>query len=328
MKILVTGAAGFVGSHIVRLLLERGKKVRVLIRPSDSTAGIDDLDVERMDGDVTEIQSLYKAVEGCEEIYHVAGVVSYWRGHREIQRRVNVDGVRNICRVALDVGIRRMVHTSSVVTMGFTRNPDKILDETSTFNQQDCGIGYVETKWAGEQEVVRSIEKGLEAVIVNPTTMFGERDYNLNAGELIVKIAQKKMPAIPMGGMNFIDVQDAAVGHLAAMERGRTGERYILGCENLDYDELFKIISEAVGAPIPRFHCSYYTALILGYLGNLQSLFTGRYPEVTPEGAKMTGHFQYYDSSKAVSDLGLPQTPVRESIFRAVNFYRKQGVIP
>jgi dihydroflavonol-4-reductase len=327
MKTLVTGGAGFLGSHIVRALLAEGKKVRILTLPSESTAAIEDLDVETMNGDVTKIETLYPAVKGCDEIYHVAGVVSYWRRHREKQYKVHVEGTRNICRVALESGIKKMIHTSSAVTIGFSRDKDKILNEKSTFNQERCNLGYVETKKEGEEEVLKAIQRGLNAVIVNPATMFGERDYDLNAGELIVKIAQKKMPAAPSGGMNFIDVTDAAYGHLLAMKHGRTGERYLLGCENLTYDQLFEIISDSTGVAAPKIHVPYFVALFLGYLGNIESFFTKKYPNITPEGAKLTGNFLYYDSSKAITELGLPQTPVKESIARAVTFYRRIGII-
>lgn len=327
MTTLVTGGAGFLGSHIVRALLAEDKKVRVLTLPSESTAAIEDLDIETINGDVTKTETLYPAAKGCDEIYHVAGVVSYWRSHRKMQYKVHVEGTRNICQIALELGIKKMVHTSSAVTIGFSRNKHMIFNENSTFNQEHCNLGYVETKKKGEEEVVKAIQKGLNAVIVNPATMFGERDYDLNAGELIVKIAQKKLPAVPSGGMNFIDVKDAAYGHILAMKHGRTGERYLLGCENLTYDQIFEIISDITGVAAPKIHVPYFVALFLGYLGNIESFFTKKYPNITPEGAKLTGNFLYYDSSKALTELGLPQTPVKESVAQAVNFYRRIGII-
>ena len=157
--------------------------------------------------------------------------------------------------------------------------------------------------------------------------MFGERDYDVNAGELIVKIVNRKMPAVPSGGMNFIDVKDAAYGHILAMKHGKIGEKYILGCENLTYDQLFKIITDITGVEAPAIHAPYFIALFLGYLGNIGSFFTRKYPNITPEAAKLTGNYLYYDSAKAVTELGLPQTSVKESVSRAIKFYREIGII-
>jgi len=327
LKILVTGATGFVGANLVHRLVAEGASVRILHRPSSNLRVLDDLPVERVMGDVTDSNSVERALEGIEVVYHVAGAVSFWRRERTWLHQVNVQGTQNVVRAALEHGVRRLVYTSSIATIGY-RTDGQPADETTPYNWTRFAIPYMETKRAAEREVLEGVKKGLDAVIVNPAVMFGPRDVNFHAGQIIRFIRMGKLPGYPPAAMTVCDVDDVVHGHIQALERGRTGHRYILGGEILPLRDVFRIIAEVVGVSFADREVPlalYYVAA----LGNeLRSLVGGRRPQLTRDlitalDLQSCG----YSSEKAQTELGYRITPIREAIEKASRWYKENGYL-
>ena len=247
MPIFVTGGTGFLGLNLVRLLLERGRQVRLLVRPASSRIGLDERAIEFVEGDVTDARSLREALRGCEEVYHVAGWVQVSPWGRSAAWRVNVEGTRNVCAAALAGGVRRVVHTSSIATIG-RGTLARPADETTPWNLGAENIPYYASKVAAEEAVLEHVGRGLDAVIVNPTYLVGPWDVKPSAGRALIYTARRRLRFFPSrGGINYADVRQAATGHLLAMERGRAGERYILGGENLTFEAYVCRIAAAAG---------------------------------------------------------------------------------
>jgi dihydroflavonol-4-reductase len=326
MKFLVTGATGFLGSHIVRRLIESGHQVRILRRSSSSIKLLEGLTIESATGDVTDRESVLSAVEGCDAVFHAAGHVSFWRGHHEIQKRINVDGTRHIVEACLKHKVRRLVHTSSIAAIGYA--PDgKVGDETVPYNWWPHRINYNNTKFLAEEEVRRGIEKGLDAVIVNPAIVFGPGDLNLNAGAMVFQAARGNIRGYPRGGGCVCSVEDVAEGHLAAFEKGRTGEKYILGGDNYTWKDLFKIICEVVGQPPPARRIPDAALKAFAYASDLASRISHKEPTLSPESARITLMTVFYSSAKAVRELGYPISPFRDTIRRTYEWYLANGYI-
>ncbi|MFQ5777224.1 MAG: NAD-dependent epimerase/dehydratase family protein, partial [Terriglobia bacterium] len=246
MKVLVTGGTGFLGANLVHHLVARGDQVRVLKRPRTPPALLEGLPVELVAGDVTDFDSVLAATRGVEGIYHVAGLVSYWHPRRARQYRVNVEGPRNIVEAALRNGVRRVVHTSSIAAIGF-RTDGQPADEETEWNWGPQDIYYCTTKHRGEQEALQACRRGLEVVVVNPALIFGPRDTSWNAGRLFKMVAERATIRGLEGETTTCDVDDVCLGHIAAMERGRSGQRYILGGESRRYSALIKEIADVMG---------------------------------------------------------------------------------
>jgi dihydroflavonol-4-reductase len=326
MKILVTGATGFVGSHVVRKLLEAGHSVRILRRQISSVKILEGLKVETVLGDVTDRNSVFQAVDGCEAVFHVAGHVSFWRGTREIQNRINVGGTRNAVEACLSHKVRRLVHTSSIAAIG--RAPDgEIGDETIPYNWWPYRLNYNNSKFFAEEEVRRGIEKGLDAVIVNPAIVFGPGDLNLNAGAMVFQAARGRLKIYPQGGGCTCSVEDVAEGHVLAFDKGRTGERYILGGKNYSWRDLFSMICEVVGQPPPKIPLPTAAMKAFGFFADALSRVTHKEPAVTPETARITPFKVFYSSDKAVRELGYRISPFRDTIRRTYEWYLANGYI-
>jgi dihydroflavonol-4-reductase len=326
MKVLVTGATGFVGFHVVRKLLEAGRSVRILRRQSSSTKMIEGLSVETVLGDVTDRNSVFKAAEGCEAVFHVAGHVSFWRGAREIQNRINIDGTRNVVESCLAHKVKRLVHTSSIAAIGHATD-GQLGDETIPYNWWPLRLNYNNSKFLAEEEVRRGIERGLDAVIVNPSIVFGAGDLNLNAGAMVFQAARGRLKIYPKGGGCTCSVEDVAEGHILAFEKGRTGERYILGGENYAWKDLFRIICEVVGQPPPRIPLPTAAMKAFGFFSDALSRITHKEPAVTPETARITPLKVYYSSDKAIRELGYKISPFRDTIRQTYEWYLANGYI-
>lgn len=328
LKILVTGATGFVGSNLVRQLVAQGATVRVLHRRSSRLQVLSDLPIECVIGDITDRDSVIHAVEGVDVIYHVAGAVSFWRRDRARLVEVNVQGTRHIVQAAVRHRVRRLVYTSSIATIGY-RDDGHPADETTPYNWARYGIPYMETKRAAEREVLAGVEQGLDAVIVNPAVIFGPRDVNFHSGRMIQFIHQGKLPGYPPARMTVCDIDDVVQGHLRAMERGRTGHRYILGGETLSFREIFRTIAQVVGVRFPdrEIPTSVYCLVALGH--ELGGWLSGRRPVMTRDMiTAMRRQSCGYSSEKACVELGYRITPFRETIEKAYQWYKENGYLP
>lgn len=317
MSILVTGATGFIGSELVRQLLDKGEAVRILRR---RTAKMDLLGeaagrVEHAEGDVTDVFSVQEAMQGITHVYHTAGYIGFGgKREREQLYRVNVAGTANVVNVALEAGVQRLVHTSSMAAFGRPMQPTDVIDETSQWTPSRANSAYAQSKYEGELEVFRAIHEGLDAVIVNPALVFGVGRKSENTRQIAERIRDQRLPGIPTGGTNVVDVRDVAAGHIAAMERGRTGERYFLGAENLSYDTIIRMFANAFGVPPPKRVVRPRPALFLATLIEFASRLTGSHAVLTRETVRNASTFYRYDNRKAVQELGLQFRPFEETV--------------
>ncbi|MBI1909649.1 MAG: SDR family oxidoreductase [Deltaproteobacteria bacterium] len=326
MKILVTGGTGFLGAHVVRLLLEEGHRVKVLLRKSSPRRLLEGMKVEEFIGDVTDRKSVFEAVRGMEIVFHVAGYISFWRGEKEIQTQVNVEGTRNIVEASLENGVGRLIHTSSIAALG--RVPDGALgDETLPFDWWPYRINYNNSKYLAEKEVEKGVAQGLSAVVVNPATIFGPGEIHAHSGRLILSIKKGRVPFYVPGGCCTCDVRDVARGHLLAWKKGKVGERYILGGENFTWKEIMTVVADLVGARPPSFQLP--TPLYKGMARLLEgiALFTKKRPSITTETAHYLGHCFYFSSEKAIRELGYTITPFRKTIEEAYRWFLENGYL-
>ncbi len=325
MRVLVTGATGFIGSHVAAALVRRGDQVRVLRRKDSRTVALDGLDVEHIYGDVLEREAVAAAVHGCDLVFHVAAVSSYWRARREEVYRVNVQGTRIVLDACLAAGVHRIVHTSSVAALGSPRD-GKPADETQMLDRNAERWAYAHSKHLAEQEVRAAVAQGLSAVIVNPAIVIGPGDHNLISGSMIVEIAKRPLPAAPPGGVSMADIDAVVQGHLAAAERGRTGERYILGGENLTYSEITAIIAEVVGRPAPRWIIPAWALPPAATALDVINHFVAR-PIASGDQVRMSAHNVFFDSGKAMRELDYHILPFRDAAARAYLWYAEHGYL-
>ena len=325
MKALVTGATGFIGANIVRALLDAGYEVRALVRPESDRRNLDGLDIEFATGDVRDPGSLQRAMQGCELVFHAAALYSFWVRPRRLIYDINVTGTRNVLDAALKARVERVVYTSSVATLGL-RDDGTPADESTPVDPQKIIGDYKKSKYLAEQVALEYSTK-LPVVIVNPSFPVGPYDAKPTpTGKVILDFLNRKMPAYVETGMNVVAVEDVAVGHVLAATRGRIGERYILGGENVTMRELLELLSEITGLAAPRIRLPYYPILGLSYLNAAICAITGATPRMTPETIRMSRHYMFFDPGKAVRELGLPQTPAREALRRAVEWFRDSGM--
>jgi dihydroflavonol-4-reductase len=321
----VTGATGFVGAHVARKLLARGEKVRALVRKGSSLKNLQGLEVEVIFGDLTDPDSLSRAISGCGHLYHVAADYRLWAPDPFALYRTNVQGTRNILEAAARAGVARIVYTSTVGALGIPGNGHPGTEETPV-DLSDMIGHYKRSKFLAEQEAKQAVKRGLPVVIVNPSTPVGSMDLKPTpTGQMVVDFLNGRMPAYVETGLNLVDVEDVADGHLLAMEKGRVGERYILGCRNLTLKEILEILSRIAKRPAPRVRLPRGVALGLAAVSTSLSFFTKRSPRIPWEGVRMTGKKMFFDSSKAVRELGIPQRPVEEALERAVTWFRENG---
>lgn len=327
MITLVTGAAGFLGSHVARLLVARGERVRVLIRASSSTRLLEGLECERVVGDLRDAQSLAPAMAGVRTVYHVAADYRLWARHpREIYES-NVLGTRNILEAARQGRVAKFLYTSTVATIAVPRRGALPDERTATSVEEMIGQ-YKRSKWLAEQEALQAAAAGLPVVIVNPTTPVGPGDAKPTpTGRVIVDFLNGRMPAYVDTGLNFVPVEDAAAGHLLAAERGRVGERYILGGENLTLKDVLGILSNASGRPAPRVRLPHVIALAAGYADAAFSSLSGRPPQIPLEGVRMARHSMFVNSDKARVELGFTPGAVAAALERAVRWYESNGYV-
>jgi dihydroflavonol-4-reductase len=329
MKVLVTGGCGFLGAALARALVERGHQVRVLDRPGASRQGLAGIDPEVLAGDVRDPAQVRRAVRGCAWVFHTAAVVGFWRRNNAQQRDVNVNGTRTVMEACLAEGVERVVHTSSVNALGFPADPAVWADEDTPFNWARFEIGYMDSKRAGDQQVLSLARTGgLPAVIVHPGTIFGPGPAsNINANGYLIQIRRGRLPFYPVGGTNCVGLSDVVAGQLLAAERGRNGRRYILGGENLLYRTLFHRIAVLVGGRAPRLPVPELLATGLGRVLEAVSHITGREPLLTPEMVRAAAVCNFYSSARAERELGYRPRPFAEALLETASFLRAQGLI-
>jgi dihydroflavonol-4-reductase len=326
VRALVTGATGCLGANAVAVLLTRGYDVRAMRRATSSLEALDGLDADLVTGDILDPPSLVAAMEGCELVFHCAAVSAYWRSPVERIYRVNVEGTRNVLAAALRMGIKRLVYTSSIGALGVPP-PGHLLNESSTFNVPPNRFRYGHSKHLAEQAVRDAIERGLDAVIVNPALVMGTRDVHFVGGSVLREAGRGLLWFAPPGGANWVDAETASLGHVLAAERGRTGERYILGGENLSHWETMNIAAKVVGGPGPRGTLPRPVIGIVALLADgINSVWPGT-PLFSGEQARLSRAKLYCDCQTAQQELGLPCTPFRVAVERAHAWYRARGYI-
>jgi dihydroflavonol-4-reductase len=320
----VTGASGFVGANVVRALLERGWCVRALVRgDAPSLAG---LEVELVHGDVFAPQ-LAEAMRGCAAVFHLAAVYSLWHRDRDAVMLANVGGTRSVLAAARTAGVPRTVHTSSVAAIG-VRPDGAPADECYQSRFEDLVGTYKRSKYLAEHEARSAVAAGQDVVIVNPTTPVGPWDAKPTpTGEVILRFLRGRMPAYVDTGLNLIDVRDAAAGHILAFERGVSGERYILGHENMTLRDLLGRLAAIVGRQPPRIRLPRVVPLLYAWLGEHVLARAGIAPDVSVESVRMAKQRMYYTAEKAVHELGLPQSPVTTALADAVTWYQDHGYV-
>lgn len=326
---LVTGASGLLGGNLVRVLVSQGRQVRILIRRTSKTFHIDDIPgLERMEGDITNPSSLSRAFSGVENVYHCAAKVSVRRQMTGDIWQANVTGTENVIQEARNTGIRRLIFCSSVDAIGLPENglPSS---ESTPWNWDQLGVenAYARTKLEAQKRVLSAAREGLDAVVVCPTFMLGAYDPHPSSGQLIISTSQNPVTLALKGGNNFVDVEDVVAGMIAAAERGKSGETYILGSENLTYTEIFERISSVLQKRAPKISVPYAAAATLGWLGDRYESWSGKEAVLNSAIARLAFFHHYYDSSKAVRELNFPQRPVTEAIERAVLWFRKVGMM-
>ena len=323
MLAFVTGATGFVGSHVARALAEQGADLRLLVRPGSNPKNIADLKADLVTGDLRNPAFLEKAVSGCDALFHVAADYRLWVRDPNEMYRVNVEGTRAILAAARKNRVRRVVYTSSVATMGFTED-DTLADENSPVSLDNMIGPYKRSKFRAEQVAMEAARSGIEVVIVNPTTPVGERDIKPTpTGRIIVDFLKKKFPAYVDTGLNLVAVDECALGHIAALEKGGTGERYILGGENLTLKQILDRLAVITGLPSPKVRVPYMVALATGVV---DEIFTGRIrgrePRATIDAVRMSRKKMFISSAKAERDLGWKAVPVDAALRRAVEWFK------
>ena len=322
MKAFVTGATGFIGASIVRELLKDGCEVRVLARPGSDRRNLEGLDIEIWEGDLSDRGSLIKGLSGCHTLFHAAADYRLWTRNPASMYEVNVGGTRTILAAALEAGVEKVVYTSSVGTLG---NPGDGTpgNETTPVDFSQMVGDYKKSKFLAERAAEEFLAKGLPLVIVNPSTPVGPRDIKPTpTGKIIVDFLNRKMPAYLDTGLNLIDVETCARGHILAGQKGRIGEKYILGNENLTLAAIFTMLSGITGLKAPRVKLPYHPILWAAYVNQALSELTGKEPLIPLAGVQMAAKFMFFDTTKAVTELGLPLTPVRESLEQAVAWFR------
>ena len=328
MKVLITGGTGFVGSHLVRTLLERGEQVRCLVRSTSRRDNLKGLPVEFIVGDVRDLASLQEAAKGARLIYHCAADYRLWCKDPNEMYQTNVEGSNNIMQAAFDQGVERVVYTSTVGCLGLNADGQPA-DETTPVTIEDMIGDYKRSKFIAEQKVREWAGRGLPVVIVNPSTPVGELDIKPTpTGKIIVDFLRGKMFGYVETGMNLIDVRDCAEGHVLAAEKGRAGERYILGCNNLTLKQLFDLLATVTELASPRMKVPHWVAETYARIENAWSInVASRDPDVPLESVKMSRHKMWFDASKAVRELGLPQNPIKHALERAVIWFREHGYV-
>lgn len=327
-KVLVTGATGFIGGNLVRLLLRQGCQVRALVRPSSDLKNLENLDVEKVYGDLNDKKSLVKACDDCEQLYHVAASYQFWSSDPQEFYASNVEGTRNILEAARQTHIPKIVYTSTVGTICYPSHPSEFSDETRWPTQKDLHNDYKRSKFQAEQVALQFAKEGLPVVIVNPSAPIGAYDIKPTpTGKIIVDFINGKVPAYLETGLNIIDVEDVAMGHWLAAQKGKIGERYILGNKNVSLKAIYTLIAHLTGKEPPKVRIPYAVAWGAAVVSEALGKFSGKRPKISLGAVKMAKHYMYFSPAKAVRELGLPQSPIEKAFAKAIEWFKNNGYL-
>jgi dihydroflavonol-4-reductase len=329
LKAFVTGATGFLGSHVARVLAEQGAELRLLVRPTSDLRNIADLNADRVTGDLRDAASIEKALAGCDIAFHVAADYRLWVRDPDEMYRSNVEGTRLLLEAARKHGVRRIVYTSSVATMGFISglNHNNVADEDSPVGVADMIGHYKRSKFMAEQVAFEAAKSEVDVVIVNPTTPIGERDIKPTpTGRIVVDFLKRKFPAYVETGLNLVDATECARGHVHALEKGRRGERYILGGENLTLKQILDRLAAITGLKSPTVKLPYVFAFATGVVDEMiTGRLLGREPRATIDAVRMGRKMMFVSSAKAERELGWRTVPVDGALRRSVEWFRANG---
>src|SRR3974377_801414 len=309
MTILVTGAAGFLGSHVARQLVARGESVRVLMRPSSNNRAISDLSLEYVTGDVRDAAALERAMKDVKRVFHVAADYRLWARNPQEIYDSNVGGTKNLLAAAKAAGVAQLVYTSTVATIAVDR-PELPNEFTDSKLEEMIGH-YKRSKWMAEQEALKAAKEGLPVIVTMPTTPVGPWDWKPTpTGKIILDFLNGKMPGYVETGLNFVGVEECAAGHLLVAEKGKIGERYLLGAENLTLKQLLDSLARITGLASPAMKIPHALALGVAYVESAFSRLIGKEPQIPVEGVKIAQHMMFVDCSRAKKELGFAPSPV------------------
>ncbi len=321
MTVLLTGANGFLGTHLARQLLDRGYTVRALLRAGGITTTLDGLAVERVWGDLRDRSAVVRAAEGCTYIIHAGAMASVNPARNKAVWDVNLNGTENVLRAARLTDVERLVYVGTANVFGFGTK-EQPGDETSVYSGGRYGLDYMDSKQAATQRVLQS---GVPSVLVHPTFMLGPFDHKPTSGALLIGLYKGQIAGIPTGGKNYVHVSDVATATINSLTKGRTGEQYILGNQNMDYAEAFRLMADVMDCRVPSLPVPKSLAWIIGQLGGLQYRLTGKPARLNPAMVAVANDGHYFNVQKAINELQLPQTPVRDAILDAFDWFRANG---
>lgn len=333
MICLVTGASGFIGANLVHELNARGHRVKALLRTGSDRRGLQGADFEPVDGDVGDREKLGAALRGCDWCFHVAASYHLWLRDYAPMYAANVDGTRNVIETAAAAGCSRIVYTSTVGCIGLPRAVNGTItptDENTPVSAAQMTNPYKRSKWQAELIARELAARGMPVVIVNPSAPVGPRDVKPTpTGQVIVDFLNRKLPAYLDTGLNWVHVRDVVIGHILAAEKGRVGERYVLGNAegNWTMKQTLEVLAQMTGLPAPRWRVPYRVALAAAYLNEMLSGVTGRPPRAPVAGVRMARHKMFFNPAKAIRELGLPQTPPRQALLDGIEWFRANGYI-
>ncbi|MCL4492370.1 MAG: NAD-dependent epimerase/dehydratase family protein [Nitrospirae bacterium] len=328
MRALVTGATGFIGFHVARLLGDRGVRVAALVREESDVSALEALHVELCRGDVRDFESVCKALKGCSHLYHLAADYRLWVPDPWNMYQVNVQGTINIMKAAMKMGVERVVYTSTVGALAAGRNSRPSNEDTPVSIKEMIGH-YKRSKFIAEKEVCKYLEQGAPVVIVNPSTPVGPMDRKPTpTGKMIVDFLNGMIPAYLDTGLNFVDVEDVAAGHWHAALHGRIGQKYILGNRNMTLREFFEVIAAITGRKPPKVRLPYLPVLCAAYINEtLSKWITNKHPRIPLTGVRMARKYMYFDCSKAVRELNMPRSSIEGALERAIKWFEENGYI-
>jgi dihydroflavonol-4-reductase len=329
MRAFLTGGSGFIGAHVARVLREDGWEVQALVRPTSRTENLKKLQCHLITGDLREMQSLKEGMVGCDLVMHVAADYRLWSRNPEDLYKSNVDGTRNLLQAALDLKIPKVIYTSSVGTLGIPGNGAPGNEETPVALQDMIGH-YKRSKFLAEREAERYFkEYNLPVVIVNPSTPVGEEDAKPTpTGKIIVDFLNNRMPAYVQTGLNLVDVRDVAIGHLLAAAKGEPGRKYILGSQNITFRGILEMLAKLTGRKAPVLQIPHSVVSVLAYIDTfIFDKILHREPHIPVEAVRMARKYMFFDSTRAVRELGFPQHPVEDALARAIKWYCDNGYV-
>jgi len=328
MKVCVTGANGFIGANLVRALLKKKASVRALVRSTSDLRLLKGLDVELVFGDLRDKISLQKAFQDCDVLYHTAALYAFWVKDPACFYDVNVQGTQNVLEAAGEMGVSKIVYTSTVGTIRCPKDPATPSDENSFAEEGEMETDYKRSKFLAEQTVLKFVKKGLPVVIVNPSAPIGPYDGKPTpTGRIIVDFLRRSLPLYVNTGLNIVDVEDVAAGHILAAEKGKIGERYILGNKNISLKEIYEIIGEQVHRKSPPLRIPYGLAFLAALGSEGVAYWKNTPPAVSLGAVQMAKRYMYFSPAKAIRELGLPQSPIESAFEKAIGWFQSNGYL-